>query len=98
MHAREWISPATVTYIANQLVEGWEDLPEHMRSINWYIHPVANPDGYEYSHTTDRLWRKNMRNISDNDDDGLSQGREPSHWLLVWTLLKTLTYITSSTL
>ncbi|XP_030569352.1 carboxypeptidase B [Drosophila novamexicana] len=61
MHAREWISPATVTYIANQLVEGWEDLPEHMRNINWYIHPVANPDGYEYSHTTDRLWRKNMR-------------------------------------
>ncbi|KAH8251142.1 hypothetical protein KR038_009321 [Drosophila bunnanda] len=61
MHAREWISPATVTFIANQLVEGWEDLPEHMRSINWYIHPVANPDGYEYSHTTDRLWRKNMR-------------------------------------
>ncbi|XP_034123871.1 titin [Drosophila guanche] len=61
MHAREWISPATVTFIANQLAEGWEDLPEHMRSINWYIHPVANPDGYEYSHTTDRLWRKNMR-------------------------------------
>ncbi|XP_017851851.1 carboxypeptidase A4 [Drosophila busckii] len=61
MHAREWISPATVTYVANQLVEGWEDLPEHMRNINWYIHPVANPDGYEYSHTTDRLWRKNMR-------------------------------------
>lgn len=61
MHAREWISPATVTFIANQLAEGWDDLPEHMRNINWYIHPVANPDGYEYSHTTDRLWRKNMR-------------------------------------
>ncbi|EDW82391.2 uncharacterized protein Dwil_GK25779 [Drosophila willistoni] len=61
MHAREWISPATVTFMANQLIEGWEDLPEHMRNINWFIHPVANPDGYEYSHTTDRLWRKNMR-------------------------------------
>ena len=24
-----------------------------------YILPVANPDGYEYSHTIDRLWRKN---------------------------------------
>ncbi|XP_061387848.1 carboxypeptidase B-like, partial [Musca vetustissima] len=61
MHAREWISPAVVTYIANQLLEGWDDLPAYMRNINWYIHAVANPDGYEYSHTTDRLWRKNMR-------------------------------------
>ncbi|XP_054729211.1 interaptin [Anastrepha obliqua] len=61
MHAREWISPATVTFIANQLVEGWDDLPEYMRNVNWYIHAVANPDGYEYTHTTDRLWRKNMR-------------------------------------
>ena len=61
MHAREWISPAVVTYAANQIIEGWEDLPAYMRNINWYIHAVANPDGYEYSHTTDRLWRKNMR-------------------------------------
>ncbi|XP_036343963.1 carboxypeptidase B [Rhagoletis pomonella] len=61
MHAREWISPATVTFIANQLVEGWDDMPEYMRNVNWYIHAVANPDGYEYTHTTDRLWRKNMR-------------------------------------
>ncbi|XP_054087236.1 protein P200 isoform X2 [Zeugodacus cucurbitae] len=61
MHAREWISPATVTYIANQLIEDWENLPDYMRNVNWYIHAVANPDGYEYTHTTDRLWRKNMR-------------------------------------
>ena len=23
--------------------------------------PCTNPDGYEYSHTTDRMWRKNRR-------------------------------------
>jgi murein tripeptide amidase MpaA len=30
-------------------------------SVDWYILPVVNPDGYEYSHRTDRLWRKNRR-------------------------------------
>lgn len=30
-----------------------------MDQYDWYLIPVMNPDGYEYSHTTDRLWRKN---------------------------------------
>jgi hypothetical protein len=28
--------------------------------IRIYINPMANPDGYEYSRTTDRMWRGNM--------------------------------------
>ena len=59
IHAREWISPATVTYIVNRLVEEWEDQPEYIRNVDWYILPVINPDGYEYTHRIDRLWRKN---------------------------------------
>uniref|UniRef100_A0A182FJ97 Peptidase M14 domain-containing protein n=2 Tax=Anopheles albimanus TaxID=7167 RepID=A0A182FJ97_ANOAL len=59
IHAREWISPATVTYIAGNLVEDWDNQPAYIRSIDWYILPVHNPDGYEHSHQYDRLWRKN---------------------------------------
>lgn len=61
IHAREWISPASVTYIIDELVENWEDQPEYIRKIDWYIIPVANPDGYEYTQKIDRLWRKNRR-------------------------------------
>ncbi|XP_048267587.1 carboxypeptidase B isoform X1 [Bombus terrestris] len=56
IHAREWISPAAVTYVINHLVENSEDL-----EADYYILPVVNPDGYEHTFTRDRLWRKNRR-------------------------------------
>ncbi|XP_019868142.1 carboxypeptidase B isoform X2 [Aethina tumida] len=61
IHAREWISPATVTYIINQFVANFESEPTYIQNTDWYFAPVLNPDGYEYSHTVDRLWRKNRR-------------------------------------
>lgn len=60
-HAREWISPAAVTYILNELVVNWDNHEPYIRDLAWYIMPVVNPDGYEYSHTHERLWRKNRR-------------------------------------
>lgn len=59
IHAREWISPATLSYITNYVVDNFENLPAELRNLDWHVLIVANPDGYEYSHTTDRLWRKN---------------------------------------
>ncbi|XP_050297839.1 carboxypeptidase B-like [Anthonomus grandis grandis] len=61
IHAREWITPATVTYIINQFVTNWEAEPKYVQNIDWYFAPMLNPDGYEYTHMTDRLWRKNRR-------------------------------------
>lgn len=69
IHAREWISPASVTYFVNDLVENWKDQPEYMQNIDWYVLSVLNPDGYEYTHTNDRLWRKN-RNVSAGEKCG----------------------------
>jgi len=57
IHAREWISSATATYLINWLVNG--DGKDLLDSLNFHILPMANPDGYEYSHTNDRYWRKN---------------------------------------
>ena len=30
-----------------------------IQSVDWYIAPLLNPDGYEYTHIYMRLWRKN---------------------------------------
>ena len=50
IHARKWISPSVVLYLIQQLVENPENA-EMIENVNWYIFPVLNPDGYEFSHT-----------------------------------------------
>jgi len=59
IHSREWISAATCTYIVNELLNRVDpDIQKLTEDFDWYIICVANPDGYVYTHTTDRLWRK----------------------------------------
>ena len=59
IHAREWIGPSTVTFIMKEILENSTKYPtELLDKLDWYILPVLNPDGYEYSRTTVRMWRK----------------------------------------
>ncbi|XP_047516091.1 carboxypeptidase B-like isoform X3 [Pieris napi] len=57
LHAREWITPPAAVYAIHKLVENRTD-PELLDKFDWIIMPVANPDGYEFSHTNERFWRK----------------------------------------
>ncbi|EDW84401.1 uncharacterized protein Dwil_GK13162 [Drosophila willistoni] len=60
IHAREWIAPATATYIIDQLLNSPDPRVQEMaRSHNWLIFPSVNPDGYRYTFKGDRMWRKN---------------------------------------
>jgi len=62
IHAREWAAPAACIFIINLLLTSSD--PSVMRLVDdltWYVVPVLNPDGYEYSHTTNRMWRKTRR-------------------------------------
>ncbi|XP_028167849.1 zinc carboxypeptidase-like [Ostrinia furnacalis] len=64
IHSREWISPATVTYIINDLLTSTDkETQAAAKEFDWYIFPVTNPDGYVWSHESFRLWRKNRRPI-----------------------------------
>lgn len=50
IHAREWIAPAFALYLLRELIEN--KTHEHMiKNVDWFIIPLLNPDGYEYSHT-----------------------------------------------
>lgn len=64
-HCREWLSGMALHAIAGHLIENYGSDPlvtELVDDLEVYIVLVANPDGYVYTHTTDRFWRKNRRN------------------------------------
>ncbi|MFG0300081.1 MAG: M14 family zinc carboxypeptidase [Phycisphaerales bacterium JB047] len=64
-HAREWVSPMTVSYIASKLVDDYGSDPrvtEILNNTRIVILPVINPDGYLYTWSNERYWRKNRRN------------------------------------
>jgi len=68
-HAREWIAPAAVMYMTEHLLKDYKTDPEVkkiMDKFEFVVAPVINPDGYDYSHTGNRLWRKNRRKNADN--------------------------------
>jgi len=68
-HAREWIGPAVVMYILDQLVTKYGTDPtvtKYLDAIEFVIVPVVNPDGYDFTWTNTRLWRKNRRNNGGN--------------------------------
>jgi hypothetical protein len=63
-HAREWISVEVPLYLSKYLSDHYATDPEIKSMVDhqqiWIV-PVLNPDGYEYSRSTDRSWRKNRR-------------------------------------
>ncbi|MBN2314434.1 MAG: hypothetical protein JXM79_10925 [Sedimentisphaerales bacterium] len=67
-HAREWIAVEVPLYIAQYLTENYDtdaDIKWLVDNCEIWIVPVVNPDGYDYSRTHDRMWRKNRRNNGD---------------------------------
>lgn len=51
IHSREWVAPAMAMYLFNRLVSDPEaiQIGGILDGVDWYILPVVNPDGYEYS-------------------------------------------------
>lgn len=50
IRAREWISPATVTWIIKDfLTSNDADIRYMVEAVIWPVFPVINPDGYLYS-------------------------------------------------
>ena len=85
-HAREWISVMVPMWIADKLVYEYDTNPQiHslVDRVEFFIIPIVNVDGYAYSWSTNRLWRKNRHapppgyscyGVDDNRNYGVGWG------------------------
>ncbi|KAH8708642.1 hypothetical protein GQ44DRAFT_752695 [Phaeosphaeriaceae sp. PMI808] len=86
VHAREWITSMTTEYFAWQLLTKYAsdaNVKALVDKFDFYITPIVNPDGFAYSQTTDRLWRKNRQVVSGNSCVGRDINR---NWPYKWEL------------
>lgn len=86
IHAREWVSPATCIFTISILLNEFKNNdPETVAIFNKYqIHilSLVNPDGYEYTHTYFRLWRKNRKPNIGSSCTGTDLNRNWGfHWM-----------------
>jgi len=71
-----------VEYAAYQLLTSTNaDDKSFKDKYDFYIFPVVNPDGFAYTQTNDRMWRKNRKTISSSSCVGTDINRNwPNHW------------------
>ncbi|XP_019501657.1 PREDICTED: carboxypeptidase A5 isoform X1 [Hipposideros armiger] len=65
IHSREWVTHATGIWTAKKIVSEYgEDriLTNILMSMDIFMEIVSNPDGFAFTHSMNRLWRKNKSN------------------------------------
>ncbi|XP_060623731.2 mast cell carboxypeptidase A-like [Anolis sagrei] len=78
IHAREWISPAFCQWFVKEAIRTYgkdSNMKNILDNMNLYIVPLVNIDGYVWSWTQNRFWRKNRSNASSNACVGVDLNR-----------------------
>jgi hypothetical protein len=89
-HAREWIGVSTAMYIAASLAtvrqacdigdksRCTDDMENMFKKLEFRIQPIVNPDGYTYSQSEDRMWRKTRSNTAPAPWSYFCRGVDPN--------------------
>ncbi|KAM6178217.1 carboxypeptidase B2 [Rhynchocyon petersi] len=85
VHAREWISPAFCLWFVAYVTQhyGKEELyTNFLKYVDFYVMPVMNVDGYDYTWKKNRMWRKNRSSHGNNRCIGTDLNRNfaSKHW------------------
>lgn len=61
IHAREWITSATATWLLNELLTSTDPIVQVLSNeYDWIIVPIVNVDGYIYTQTVNRFFLFNF--------------------------------------
>ncbi|XP_042541578.1 carboxypeptidase B2, partial [Dipodomys spectabilis] len=85
IHAREWISPAFCLWLIGYVTQFYEKESLYtniLRHVDFYVMPVINVDGYDYTWKKNRMWRKNRSFHKNNPCVGTDLNRNfaSKHW------------------
>ncbi|XP_056307748.1 carboxypeptidase A4 isoform X2 [Danio aesculapii] len=61
IHAREWVTQASAVWIADKMASDYgidPSVTSLLGQMDVYLMIVTNPDGYAFTHTDNRMWRK----------------------------------------
>ncbi|XP_048013736.1 carboxypeptidase A1 [Megalobrama amblycephala] len=64
IHSREWITQASGIWFAKKIVTDYGRDPiltDILNNYDIFLEIVTNPDGYAYTHSNDRMWRKTRK-------------------------------------
>ncbi|KAM9854103.1 carboxypeptidase A2-like [Aulostomus maculatus] len=78
IHSREWVSQATGVWTANKIATDYgtdASLTSLLDTMDIYMLILANPDGYAYTHSNDRMWRKTRSRNSGSPCRGVDPNR-----------------------
>ncbi|KAM8982571.1 carboxypeptidase A1 [Sarcophilus harrisii] len=78
IHSREWVTQASGVWFAKKITEDYghdETLTAILNSMDIFLEIVTNPDGFAYTHSTNRLWRKTRSIIPGSTCVGVDPNR-----------------------
>ncbi|XP_041692975.1 carboxypeptidase A1-like [Coregonus clupeaformis] len=78
IHSREWITQASGTWFAKKIVTDYgrdATLTAILDNMDIFLEIVTNPDGYYYTHNTNRMWRKSRKPNPGSSCDGTDLNR-----------------------
>eukprot|EP00756_Hemistasia_phaeocysticola_P023675 Hpha_TRINITY_DN15908_c11_g1::TRINITY_DN15908_c11_g1_i3::g.71512::m.71512 len=98
IHSREWIAPATCMYFAQKLLNGLKNKDPVVTALLSktfvYLTPVLNVDGYLYTWSDNRMWRKNRQPNEGSSAMGTDLNR---NWAADWGKCGASTFPSSDT-